>query len=131
MRDSSRSRASATRSWGWTYRTLEGHVEIGQVDWEVWKWLDDGRVEFRVHAVARPAWIPNPIVRLGFRVLRDREREAFLNSTKRRMRTFTELALDDEDPDRAIRDAAATMTARRARRSDAAHDAAAHRIRRS
>ena len=63
----------------------------------------------------------------GFRVLRDRESEAFLNSTKWRMRTFTELALDDEDQNRAIRDAAATMTARRARGSDAAHDAAADR----
>ena len=63
------------RVWGWNYRTLEGHVEIGQMDWEVWKWLDDGHVEFRVHAVSRPALIPNPIVRLGFHLLRDRERE--------------------------------------------------------
>src|SRR5947199_10840716 len=39
--------------WGWNYRTLEGHVERGQMDWEVWKWLSDGRVEFRVHAVSR------------------------------------------------------------------------------
>jgi uncharacterized protein (UPF0548 family) len=117
--------------WGWNYRTLEGHVEIGQMDWEVWKWLGDGRVEFRVHAVSRPARIPNPIVRVGFHLLRDREREAFLNSTKRRMRIFTELALADEDPDRTIRDAAAAITARRPRGADAAHDAVAHRIRRS
>jgi uncharacterized protein (UPF0548 family) len=119
------------RVWGWNYRTLEGHVEIGQMDWEVWKWLDDGRVEFRVHAVSRPARISNPIVRLGFHLLRDREREAFLNSTKRRMRTFTELALADEHPDRTIRDAAAAITARRTRGADPAHDAVAHRIRRS
>ena len=117
------------RVWGWNYRTLEGHVEIGQMDWEVWKWLDDGRVEFRVHAISRPARIPNPIVRLGFHLLRDREREAFLNSTKRRMRTFTELALDDEDPVRTVREAAAAVTARRARGADVAHEAVAHRIR--
>jgi uncharacterized protein (UPF0548 family) len=95
------------RVWGWNYRTLEGHVEIGQMDWEVWKWLDDGHVEFRVHAVSRPARIPNPIVRFGFHLLCDRERDAFLTSTKRRMLTFTELALTDEYPDRTIRDAAA------------------------
>ena len=52
------------RLWGWNYRTLLGHVEMGQMDWEVWKWLDDGRVEFRVHAVSRPA----PISLCGHRV---------------------------------------------------------------
>jgi uncharacterized protein (UPF0548 family) len=118
------------RIWGWNYRTLEGHVEIGQMDWEVWKWLDDGHVEFRVHAVSRPARIPNPIVRLGFHLLRDREREAFLDSTKRRMRAFTELALANEDPDHTIRDAAAAVTARRMRGADSAHEAVAHRVRR-
>jgi uncharacterized protein (UPF0548 family) len=118
------------RVWGWNYRTLEGHVEIGQMDWEVWKWLDDGHVEFRVHAVSRPARIPNPIVRLGFHLLRDRERAAFLDSTKRRMRTFTELALDNEDPGHTIRDAAAAVTARRIRGADAAHEAVARRVRR-
>ncbi|HEY4827651.1 MAG TPA: DUF1990 family protein [Solirubrobacteraceae bacterium] len=116
------------RVWGWNYRTLEGHVEIGQMDWEVWKWLDDGHVEFRVHAVSRPARIPNPIVRFGFHLLRNRERDAFLTSTKRRMLTFTELALTDEDP-RAIRDAAAAVTARRLRGADAAHEAVAHSVR--
>ena len=68
--------------WGWNYRTLDGHVEMGQMDWEVWKWLETGAVEFRVHAVSRAAPIPNPIVRLGFHLLRGRERDAFLQSTK-------------------------------------------------
>lgn len=118
------------RVWGWNYRTLEGHVEIGQMDWEVWKWLDDGHVEFRVHAVSRPARIPNPIVRLGFHLLRDREREAFLDGTKRRMRIFTELALAGDDPDRTIRDAAGAVTARRMRGAGSAHEAVARRVRR-
>src|SRR5215207_5885748 len=26
--------------WGWAYRTLEGHLERGQMGYEVWKWLD-------------------------------------------------------------------------------------------
>ena len=115
--------------WGWSYRTLEGHVEMGQMDWEVWKWLDDGRVEFRVHAVARVAPIPNPVVWLGFHLLRRRERRAFLDSTQRRMRTFTELALSHGDPDRAIREAAPTITARLSRGDGPAHDAVARSIR--
>jgi uncharacterized protein (UPF0548 family) len=119
------------RIWGWNYRTLEGHVEAGQMDWEVWKWLDDGRVEFRMHAVSRPARIPNLIVRVGFHLLRGRERHAFLESTKRRMLTFTELALASEDPVRTIRTAAANVTARPARDADAAHEALAHSIRQS
>ena len=120
----------SARIWGWNYRTLDGHVEMGQMDWEVWKWLDDGRVEFRVHAVSRAARIPNPIIRLGFHLLRARERQAFLSSTKQRMRTFTELALADGDRDRTIRNASATLTARPTRDADATHDALASNIRR-
>jgi uncharacterized protein (UPF0548 family) len=111
--------------WGWNYRTLEGHVEMGQMDWEVWKWLRDGRVEFRVHAVARVARIRNPIVRLGFHLLREHERQAFLDSTKRRMLAFTELALTREHAGDAIRDAASNLTVRRGRRQDPAHDSLA------
>ncbi|MGN6870832.1 MAG: DUF1990 family protein [Solirubrobacteraceae bacterium] len=115
--------------WGWNYRTLEGHVEMGQMDWEVWKWHESGRVEFRVHAVSRPAPIPNPIVRIGFHLLRGRERRAFLDSTRKRMRTFTELALGREGADRRVRDAAAELTARMTRTDDPAHDAVADNIR--
>jgi uncharacterized protein (UPF0548 family) len=116
--------------WGWNYRTLEGHVEMGQMDWEVWKWLDDGRVEFRVHAVSRSAPIRNPLIRLGFSLLRARERSAFLESTKTRMRMFTTLALLHEDPDRAVRQAADELTVHPHRSSRAAHDALAKATRR-
>jgi len=113
--------------WGWSYRTLEGHVETGQMDWEVWKWLGDGRVQFRVHAVARVSRIRNPIVRLGFHLLRGRERRAFLESTKRRMLTFTQLTLSREATGEGIREASASLTARASRRQDPAHDRVARR----
>ena len=122
-------RGRRARIWGWSYRTLEGHGEMGQMDWEVWKWLDDGRVEFRVHAVSRGAPIRNPIVWLGFHLIRGRERRAFLDSTQQRMRTFTELALSHDNPDRAIRNAAPALTARPSRRDGPAHDAVARSIR--
>jgi len=54
--------------WGWSYRTLQGHLEMGQMDYSIWKWLDDGSVEFRIHVVSRPARIRNPLIRVGFRL---------------------------------------------------------------
>ena len=98
--------------WGWNYRTLQGHVEMGEMDWQVWKWADSGAVEFRVHAISRTAPIRNPIIRVGFHLLRGHERSAFLESTRRRMRAFTDVALDSERPGQAVRDAAAELTAR-------------------
>jgi len=59
----------AVRVWGWSYGTLAGHVERGQMDYAVWKWLDDGAVEFRIHVVSRRAKVRNPIVRIGFRLV--------------------------------------------------------------
>jgi uncharacterized protein (UPF0548 family) len=108
--------------WGWNYRTLEGHVEMGQMDWEVWKWLDDGGVEFRVHALSRPAPIANPIIRIGFHLLRGRERAAFLQSTLTRMRKLVEVALEHDGHPEALREAAAEQTARPVRLRDPAHD---------
>lgn len=51
---------------GWSYRTLEGHLEQGRMHWAVWKWLDTGRIEFRIHAFSSRGRIRNPIVLLGF-----------------------------------------------------------------
>jgi uncharacterized protein (UPF0548 family) len=73
------------RVWGWSYRTLQGHLEMGQMDYELWKWLDDGSVEFRIHVVSRAARIPNPIVRLGFRLFGRREQVRFARRALARM----------------------------------------------
>jgi uncharacterized protein (UPF0548 family) len=88
---------------GWAYRTLEGHVERGQMNWEVWKWIDTGEVQFRVDAVSRTASIANPVVRLGFWLLRGHERAAFLDGTGRRIRELTALGLDREHGGERIR----------------------------
>lgn len=39
------------------------------MDFAAWKWLDDGAVEFRIHAVSQRARVGNPIIRLGLRLL--------------------------------------------------------------
>lgn len=115
------------RVFGWAYRTLEGHVEMGQMDWQVWKWHDTGEVQFRVHSVSRPAAISNPVIRLGFWLLRTHERGVFLNSTDTRMRSLTELALQRAQIGDAVRDASPRLTARRLSHDDPAHEQLARR----
>ena len=107
--------------WGWNYRTLEGHVEMGQMSWEVWKWLATGEVEFRVHAISRDAHIPNLVIRLGYRLVRSHERRLFLDSTRRRMRTFVQVALDEDVGAQPIHRAADELTARSSMQAGAAH----------
>jgi uncharacterized protein (UPF0548 family) len=80
----------AVRVWGWSYRTLQGHLEMGQMDYEVWKWLDSGKVEFRIHVVSRPARIPNPIIRLGFRIFGRRQQVCFARRACERMACLLE-----------------------------------------
>ncbi|MDQ4133026.1 MAG: DUF1990 domain-containing protein [Actinomycetota bacterium] len=48
------------RVWGWNYRTLQGHLEMGQMDYELWKWLDTGEIEFRISSFSRAAPSPTP-----------------------------------------------------------------------
>jgi uncharacterized protein (UPF0548 family) len=112
----------SARVFGWAYRTLEGHVEQGQMDWQVWKWSDTGEVQFRVHAVSRPASIANPVIRIGFWVLRSHERAVFLNSTDTRMRLLTELALKRESVGAAVREASPGLTARWLSAKDPSHE---------
>jgi uncharacterized protein (UPF0548 family) len=81
------------RVFGWNYRTLHGHLEMGQMDYQVWKWLDSGEVEFRIHVVSRPARIPNLIVRLGFRLFGRREQIRFARRACERMATLTAAAI--------------------------------------
>jgi hypothetical protein len=77
------------RAWGWSYRTLQGHLEMGQMDYELWKWLDSGEVEFRIHVVSRRARISNHLMRLGFRVFGRREQVRFAHRACERMARLT------------------------------------------
>jgi uncharacterized protein (UPF0548 family) len=71
--------------WGWSYSTLSGHLERGQMDYAVWKWLDDGSVEFRIHVVSRRARAGNPLLRLGFRLVGRRQQVRFARRACERM----------------------------------------------
>jgi uncharacterized protein (UPF0548 family) len=78
------------RVFGWNYRTLEGHVEKGQMDWQVWKFVDSGEVLFRIHSFSRPAGDGNLLVRIGFRLVGRLEQLRFLELTAERMARLTE-----------------------------------------
>jgi Domain of unknown function (DUF1990) len=80
----------AGRVFGWNYRTLEGHVEKGQMDWQVWKFPESGEVLFRIHSFSRPAGGGNLLVRIGFRLFGRREQLRFLRLTAARMARLTE-----------------------------------------
>jgi uncharacterized protein (UPF0548 family) len=80
------------RVFAWNYQTLEGHVESGRRDFEVWKRLDTGEVEFRTHAISRPAET-SPIIRLGFRLLGRHKQVEFGRRACSRMAALTEAGL--------------------------------------
>jgi uncharacterized protein (UPF0548 family) len=83
--------------WGWNYRTLQGHLEMGQMDYEVWKWLDTGEVEFHTCRFSRRAPAGNPIVRLGVRVFGRRQQEKFARHACQRMARLTAARLEGRD----------------------------------
>lgn len=77
---------------GWAYRTLEGHLEMGQMAWEVWCFEDTGEILFRIHAYSRPAPVANPVVRLGVRLFARREQLRFYRRARERMLDLTRAA---------------------------------------
>jgi uncharacterized protein (UPF0548 family) len=84
----------SSRVFGWDYRTLEGHFEEGQMHYEIWKWLDDGSVEFRLHAFSRPARSGPLLLRLGFRLFGRKHQLRFYREVCRRARRLTEAQLE-------------------------------------
>lgn len=84
----------SVRVWGWAYGTLEGHLERGQMDYQLWKWLDTGEVEYRIHAVAQVARTRSPILNLGFRLVGRHEQVQFARHCAERMERLVAARLD-------------------------------------
>jgi hypothetical protein len=82
------------RVWAWNYRTLAGHFERGQIDYEVWKWLDSGEVEFRLEALSRAADPSQFLVALGFRLIGRQKQVEFARKACERMARLTRMALE-------------------------------------
>ena len=93
------------RVFGFEYSTLRGHLEMGRMAYEIYKWADDGAVEFRLHAVSRASGEGAPWARLGFRLFGRREQVRFYLRCCERIARLTaqELGLDDDQPPPAVR----------------------------
>ena len=77
--------ADGERIWGWSYQTLDGHLEQGRLNYEVIKNLATGQVVFRVSGYSRMAPIPSPVVRWGFRLFGRWMQQRFYQGVQRRM----------------------------------------------
>jgi uncharacterized protein (UPF0548 family) len=75
--------------FAWHYRTLEGHLERGQMDYEVVKFVEDGRIEFRIAAYSQRGPIGNPILRAGFGLFGRWSQLRFYARAAARMRSLT------------------------------------------
>ena len=84
------------RVFGWDYRTLDGHFEQGELHYEVWKWLDTGVVEFRLHGFSRVADSGPLLLRTGYRLIGRRNQLDFYRRACRRVAHFTQAQLELE-----------------------------------
>ena len=86
---------------GWTYQTLDGHLEQGRLTYEIAKNLTTGEVEFRIDAYSRRGPIRNPLFRLGFtlfgRWTQERFYRAALTRLSGRLQHMPERPRPDED----------------------------------
>jgi uncharacterized protein (UPF0548 family) len=80
------------RVWGWSYQTLQGHLEQGRLSYEVIKNLASGQVTFRVAGYSRRAPIPNPVIRLGFVIFGRWTQRRFYRAIQARLRHLIQAA---------------------------------------
>ncbi|NML65619.1 DUF1990 family protein [Hymenobacter sp. RP-2-7] len=81
------------RVWGYGYRTLQGHFEMGQINFAVHKNLATGAVEFRIDSVSKTGRIRNPFYWLGFRLFGRTLQLRFARQSLARMRALVAHAL--------------------------------------
>jgi uncharacterized protein (UPF0548 family) len=88
------------RVFGFEYETLPGHLEIGRMDYEVLKFLDDGAVQFRLHARSRASGEGAWWARIGFLLFGRREQVRFYFRCCARIArlTVSSLGLPDRSP---------------------------------
>jgi uncharacterized protein (UPF0548 family) len=82
----------AERVWGWSYQTLQGHLEEGRLTYEVIKNLASGDVTFRVSGYSRRAPIPDLVIRWGFLVFGRWTQQRFYRAVERRLRDLIQAA---------------------------------------
>jgi len=83
------------RVWGFSYQTLEGHFEMGEMWFEVWHFLETDHVEFQIHARSRRATINNTFYALGFRLFGRWLQVRFARQSLSRMQAIVAQRLND------------------------------------
>ncbi len=79
--------------WGWTYQTLEHHLERGQVTYEVVKHLDSGQVEFVASCHSQRSPTLGPILQLGWLLFGRRTQLRFYRRCGQRLRELVQASL--------------------------------------
>lgn len=82
--------AGEERVWGWSYQTLDGHLEQGRLSYEVIKEMTTGDVVFRVSGYSRRAPIADPVVRWGFRIFGRWTQARFYRSIQQRLHALVQ-----------------------------------------
>ncbi len=81
------------RVWGYSYQTLAGHLERGEITFEIVKHVDSGDVVFRIHSFSQTDHIANPIYRIGFRLVGRRLQRRFAEESLSNMQRLVATAL--------------------------------------
>jgi uncharacterized protein (UPF0548 family) len=76
------------RRVGWSYATLDGHLEQGLLRYEIAKEIDTGRVEFRIKAYSRWSPIANKLVWAGFNAMGRRTQLTWYHHAMTRLRSL-------------------------------------------
>lgn len=71
--------------WGYSYRTLQGHFEVGEIRFEIGKNFETGEITFDIDAYSKPDRIPNFFYRIGFKLFGRSLQKHFANSSIKRL----------------------------------------------
>lgn len=91
-------RANGERAWGWSYETLQGHLERGKITYEVVKHPDTGRVEFVISSYSQGARSLGAVLRLGWRVFGRRAQLRFYRECGDRLARLVDAAQRGVEP---------------------------------
>ena len=83
------------KEWGYAYRTLDGHWEVGQMTFLLRKNCDSGKVRFLINAYSRTGRIPNPLYRFGFWLMGRKVQTNFAKQCLQRLVKLTHDELDE------------------------------------
>jgi len=71
--------------WGYSYQTLAGHIERGEITFEIVKRLETGEVAFRIHSFSQTGHIANIVHRIGFQLVGRRLQRRFAEESLKNM----------------------------------------------